>query len=73
LSRNQEYKELGAEYSLTKQILKRKSYLQKELKKLESQIILQPPPPSLPPKIVKKKKGRLLLTPVTQVVSPYML
>jgi len=59
------YHELGAEYLLSKQILKRKAYLQNELRKLESQIILQPPPPPLPPKITKKKKGRFLLTSVT--------
>jgi hypothetical protein len=58
------YHELGAEYLLTKQILKRKAYLQNELRKLESHIIQQPPP-VLPPK-TKKKKGRCLLTPVTE-------
>jgi hypothetical protein len=59
---------LGADYLLEKQMVKRKAYLLRELKKIEEyrqQQAVQHPPP-LPPKKTKEKKGRFLLTPVTQ-------
>lgn len=66
LSRELKYKELGAEYLLTKQLTKRKAYLLNELKKLETQVILQNTQPPQPAKTTKKKKGRCLLAQATE-------
>jgi hypothetical protein len=69
LSRNEPYKELGADYLLNGQQAKRKVYLLKELEKLGYQTVLQkhPQPAQLtPPTVNKRKQGRFLLTPATQ-------
>jgi len=67
LSRDEKYKELGADYVLAKQQVKRKAYLLTELKKLENQIALQTSQHLLqPPEPTKKKKGRCLLTQATK-------
>jgi hypothetical protein len=70
LSENKPYKELGADYLLSRQQAKRKNYLLKELEKLGYQTILQDLPqrqlsPPTPP-VKKRKQGRFLLTPATQ-------